>query len=140
MSVTITIQHNVDYCTDNDLVESYTEDCLCRSKDTACPLCRGTGTEVVNLYPYELNLSNANHQTLWNSLGLRHDWAGGITPDRLLQALQSWIGPELCVREDVHEDNHHSYGITLEQATRYQETLLAIAVEAKKRNEFVIWG
>jgi hypothetical protein len=153
MSITITIQNNREYCHENTLVKHVTEACSCTEgfegqrveADPACPYCRGHGTTSEKRYPYELNIAQGNFASLWRSLGLvlREDLWGHIDGRTLLRVLavpvERLTRPESQDQEDTGGTIIDS-GISRFQAQRYIDLLKALADEASRREEFVVWG
>jgi hypothetical protein len=90
-------------------------------------------------YPFEMNVSNANHSMLWNALGLEWDYCGGIHPVVLLKALDA-VNPALMERSVRVDGNHYFCGVDAAQVDSYVTRLRAIALEAAKREEEVCWG
>jgi hypothetical protein len=149
MSVTITITGNRAFCEARNMVdESERFECdLCDGSAPDCPECKGKGYVSFPIYPYELNISNGNFCTLWNSLALsvsNDNLCGSIDPPSLTLALLSG-NPELAVRQGGRSSGRGratliEFGISDDQAKRYHVRLAEIAAEAMKRGEFVTWG
>ena len=141
MSVTITINNNIQYCNENNL---FTPDSIECCNDKECPSCKGKGTYTFNQYPFELNVSNTNFDVLWSALNLHSEPDGEMYPQRLKIALKSF-DPALLVRDTVKEKGHHQpsiihCGIDAERARYYYEKLMIIAEEAMKREELINWS
>ena len=141
MSVTIFPTNNIKFCKENNLIKIHVEDCLCADDiNPKCHYCQGTGKWTEEIYPFELNLANANFSTLWNSLGLEFDYCGEINSGELLNAVNS-LDSELLLRANfVDGENFYSFGIDKNQAARYIKKLHEICLEALKRGESVTWG
>lgn len=149
MSVTITIADNRQYCTANNLGRTVREEC-CTDHDVLCPCCHGHGfVEYVEL-PFELNLANGNFATLAAALGVFDDdngqveYCGAVDGRRLLTALRS-LDPALVLRAPAAEYDDGRLrvfhgGLTREQVARYIAELSAIAAEAERREQPIVWG
>ena len=152
MSITIMIENNEKYIDNNapELIETETYDCQCVdfSEDgkpvSTCYECKGKGIISFTHYPFELNVANANFSTLWNSLGLEHDYCGEIDPRVVLKAINRT--PVALIERQITEDNEEgkvhiiNCGIHTKQAQRYITALTEICEEAEKREEKVYWG
>ena len=148
MSVTITIENNRDHARENELVELEVYECQCLDlgPDPApdCPTCRGAGVCSVEHLPFELNLANGNFVTFFSALGLAVDHAGELDGRAVAAALASF-SPELAIRgaRDEKVDGGPrviTAGTTDRQVDRYVVELAAIAGEAERREEKVVWA
>ena len=145
MSITITIANNREHARQHGNVRTETFDCeMCERKSNDCPFCQGTGKVTFERLDHELNLANGNFSTLWNSLGLDVEPFGEIDGRTLANAVET-LDPSLAVRSpSVEYRNERPFvyggGIDHEQVNRYIGSLLAIAREAERREELVIWG
>ena len=90
-------------------------------------------------YPFEMNVSNANHSMLWNALGLEWDYCGSILPVQLLKALDR-VNPALMERSVRVDGNHYFCGVDAAQVESYVTRLRVIAMEAAKREEEIVWA
>lgn len=145
MSITITIVNNRQHARQYGTVRHESFDCdMCEGKSNDCPFCYGTGKVTFERLDHELNLANGNFSTLWNSLGLDVEPFGEIDGRTLANAVET-LDPSLAVRSpSVEYRNERPFvyggGIDHEQVNRYIGSLLAIAREAERREELVIWG
>lgn len=145
MSITITIANNRQHARQHGTVRHESFDCdMCEGKANDCPFCQGTGKVTFERLDHELNLANGNFSTLWNSLGLDVEPFGEIDGRTLARAVET-LDPSLAVRSpSVEYRNERPFvyggGIDREQVNRYIGSLLAIAREAERREELVIWG
>lgn len=143
MSVTIMPSGNIRFCDENGLVEKILDVCHCVDFDNRenvdCRYCNNTQVYTQEVYPFELNISNSNFSTLWNSLGLDFDYCGEVETDKVSSALNS-LDENLLLRANYVEDNFYSFGIDRAQAKRYIDTLKDIVEEATKRNVKICWG
>lgn len=151
MSVTITIASNIEYCTKNNLVTFEEYDCQHCSYYDATPECFECGGNAsghsgkvrFNIYPFEMNLANGNASTFLSALGIDFDYCGEMDARVIISALKSY-DPALCVRSAVDEQNPNearmiNCGISFEHAESYSQRLFAIAIEAEKREEKIVW-
>lgn len=142
MSFTISPTNNIEFCQKNNLVVISKEEC-CEWSD--CHFCQGTNEYEVKNYPFEMNLSNGNFSTLWNSLGLDFDYCGEISPEILRDALLNF-DEELLLRanhassDDEGNMNFYSFGVDIDRALCYIVRLKAIVCEAFLRKTTVSWG
>ncbi len=148
MSVTITIENNRDHAREAELVELEIYECQCLDlgDDPAvdCPACRGAGVCSVEHLPFELNLANGNFVTFFSALGLAADHAGELDGRVVAEALASFA-PELAIRgatDEKVDDGPRviTAGTTERQVDRYVVELAAIASEAERREERVVWS
>ena len=162
MSVTISVENNIRYCKENGLANVRTEPCLCvedgREVNQNCHYCNGTGRWEETIYPFEMNLANANFGTLWSALGLARgdgeDYCGSIEPGLVADALAR-LDPMLLRRATRHylpgsekpadalfQGGYEAYdfGIGADQAEGYVRTLTAIVAEAQRRKALISWG
>jgi hypothetical protein len=139
MSIILTINNNAKFSRDAGTVEYSAVHCFCEGENKECFYCKGSGTFISEKYPFEINLTNANFSTIFNSLGVNFDYYGEIDPDTLLNAISRTF-PELIERETVKIGNSIYCGIFYDKACIYLDILKAIAEEAKNRKELVIWG
>lgn len=126
MSVTIFINNNNKYVRENcpELIEVETfED----------------GYTFERL-PFEINLANGNFFALWSALtnSFNVECCGSIDPNELLGLLNRFK-PKSIVTSTQVDGNYIQSGRSLEQVTRYYWNLRSIAIEAKNRNEIVVW-
>lgn len=135
MSVTFRIHHDKD----ESVVETF--DCQngpeCR--DPTCHDCKGKGTVTFKTSKWEMNVANGNASTILNSLGFDCEYHGAINANAMLKAIAS-TSPDRMVRATVIEGNLISCGVGVEHAQSYLDRLKAIATEAARREELVIWG
>jgi hypothetical protein len=153
MSVTVTIRNNQAYCTARGMVdESERFPCdHCESKEHPspdCHECNGKGYVSFPIFPFEMNISNGNFKTFWNSLALPlegNDLCGIIDPVTVALALNSG-DPALAVRQGGRSSGKSrqatliEFGISTDQAERYHIRLAEIAKEALKRGEFITFS
>lgn len=156
MTITVSIANNLEYCRQNNLIQIRSEPCLCADNPTpGCHYCTMTsdptpGVWVEEIYPFELNMANANFSTLWNSLGLDFDYCGQIDARIVLRALES-MDSDLPLRAAVHDTGVDEDGrrvgpeiikcaIGRLQVVRYVIELSKICEEAERREELVCWG
>lgn len=145
MSVTITISNNRQHSLENKTIEYVEYECQRCSfygikKD--CHECGGNGKVRFEMLPFEMNLANANFSMLWNSLALPFDWSGSIDPKLVLPVIAS-TPTELLQREtQVTKGNCVviSFGVDHDQAESYLTRLKAIAEEADRRKQPIVWG
>jgi hypothetical protein len=145
MSVTISIQNNIEHCTRNNTVKYEDYECLsCGGLPGGCDACGGKGTEKYPVYPHELNLANGNFARLWQSIGLEPEPYGHMSADELIAALRNWNLSQHERKEEVIREPGRATiimcGLTPDQAFRHVTTLLEIAIEAQRRGEIVYWG
>jgi len=152
MSITITIENNRAYVLRNahSAIRLTTHTCPCvdfseNGKATPdCPDCHGTGAVTFESYPFELNLANANFRTLFNALGLPDEDYGELDSRIISRAVRKTPAAlyQRARREETGERGCHliDLGIRSDQAKRYQDALLALALEAERREEKIIWG
>lgn len=143
MAVTITIRNNDQFCVNHKLVRYDAYDCGC-DRNPRCPDCGGAGEIRFPVYPFSLNVANGNFATLWSALGFDADVDCGSMDGRALAAALRNLDPALLIRADRASetpDGPRVYwaGIVGAQADRYIEILSAIADEAQRREELVIW-
>ena len=142
MSVTVSPTNNIEFCQKNNLITICKEEC-CEWSD--CHFCHGTNEYETKIYPFEMNLSNGNFSTLWNSLGLDFDYCGEISPEELRDSLLNF-DEELLLRANHVEANENgdahfiSFGIDRERAIGYNKRLKAIVAEAFLRKTTISWG
>lgn len=147
VSITIFPVGNFEFCETNNLVEIIKEDCLC-SPTTAreCHYCNGAGIYSSKNYPCEMNISNGNFATLWNALGLEHDYCGEICPKKIIEVLKTF-DEKLLLRANyvLSNDNEccpifYSFGIDNDRAMSYINRLKDIAMHAISRGVLICWG
>ena len=146
MSVTITIKNNRKYCQEKLMVVKTQLPCQCAgyengmrtTGDENCEECKGEGFTMMDVYPFELNLANANFETLWRVLGLDQT-APMLDPRRILKALKKTSLSKI-IKGGVRDGNTIYCGISPEQAARYKVKLTELCEEASRREEKVIWG
>jgi len=152
MSITFAIDNGSDYIRNNkpEMIEVERYDCQCvdfsenGKAEPDCRECKGSGEVKFDIFPFEMNVANGNAQTVMNSLGLDFDYCGEINPHRLLKAIQR-TPVELACRQGSTDKGDRGctiirMGIDIKQANSYLTRLTAIAEEACKREEQVIWG
>jgi hypothetical protein len=145
MSITI---HVID---DTDLSVQDEFACICGGKNKACRCCHGSGKDCFVGSKYDLNLSEQNFNTLWNSLGIDPD-SLMIDPDVLLAAISSFdparayrknqIINKYAAGENSTElsGNWINIGFPIESIIRRQHQLKAMALHAKKLGKRIVWG
>lgn len=153
MSVTITIANNNDHTRAAGTM-TYTEyDCQRCEFDGANPNCvecapyGGKGKVRFENLPFEMNVANGNFSLLWNALALPFDWSGSIDARRILAVVPA-TDTALLMRDTREEGGSAEgggcrvihVGIDQERADSYLTRLRAIAEEAAKREERVVWG
>jgi hypothetical protein len=146
MSVIITIKGNREYCREKRSVTLTQIPCQCpgyenglrTAEKSACEHCGGQGYIEQEIFPYELNIANANFETLWSVLNL-DPAAALLNPYRILKALRKTT-LSLMVRGGVKQGNTSYCGISPEQASRYKVKLTELCEEASRREENIIWG
>lgn len=146
MSVTIFPVGNFEFCETNNLVEITREDCLCdETNKSSCRYCHGKGYWEEKIYPCEMNISNGNFKTLWNALGLEHDYCGEICPKKILEVLKTFddnllLRANYVSSNDDGDCNFVSFGIDKDRAMSYTSRLKHIAIHAISRGVLVNWG
>ena len=112
-----------------------------------CPECCGAGVIQEATLPWVLNLANANFTRLWSALGFYPAAFGSIDGRALWAALEVLAAQYLTRAEFVTCFGHmptrsrpRRCGIESTQATRYVFELAAIAAEAERREQPVVWG
>ena len=131
---------NIRFCEENDLVDEIREECMCvEFGDEECGYCENTRVNIIRVYPFDMNMANANFSTFWNALGLEFDYCGEIEVDEVIRAL-SFLDEKLLLRANYVDGNFYSFGIDKVQAQRYINSLREIAGEAKRRNVKICWG
>ena len=146
MSVTITIKNNRARCQENGMAVKTQVPCKCigyenglrSTGDADCKKCGGDGFYPMDVYPFELNMSAANFETLWRVLGLDQS-AAMIDPRRLLKALKK-TSLSTIIKGGAKDGNTIYRGVSPEQATRFKVKLTEIINEASRREENIIWG
>jgi len=122
MSVTITIDKNMEYCH--------------RKKWEKKGECGET------IRPFEFNVTNGTFCNLWKCLGFEMDeqtaWPGEVDGRVLQQCLFSFK-PHSIVREAKQNETVWQGPLSFKQASRYRILLRVIAQEAEKREEKVVW-
>lgn len=144
MSVTITIANNRQFSRNAGTVRFDSFECDACERGQDCHYCNGTGFVKFERLDHELNMANGNFSTLWNSLGLDVEWCGQIDGRTLAKLVES-LDKSLAVRSPSVEYRNErpkvcGGGIDLSQVDRYVSTLLAIAREAERREELVVWS
>jgi len=108
-------------------------DCICvcpmSGPKSDCPDCAGKGKISVVGSEFEINLANANFCAIWRALGLDFDYSGSVHPERLLAAIQS-----------ADPGTINCCGTTIQYVKERFHQIKMIAVEAKLRNQMVVWG
>ena len=146
MSVTIEIENGREWAKQHNFVERVEEPCgdMCSKLDD-CVFCSGTGIYVEEIYPFEMNLSNANFFRFMRGLGFKEpEYAGELDGRVLIKRLQGLM-PEKVVRKSVKETGVN--GATLitgalseDLVALFVQRLSSICEEAQRREELVIWG
>lgn len=145
MSVTISIRGNQHYCRKNGLDREESVPCGC-GPATDCPDCGGNGRITFLTYPFELNVTNTNFAAVWTVLGFVADWAGSLDGRTLATRLATVDAATIAAsREQEIADGPDgprivNYGIRPIQAACYLDALRAIAAEAERREEPVVWA
>ena len=145
MSITISPVGNFEHCEKLDLVKINREDCLCYGEHREnCHYCNGSGFFEEKIYPYELNISNGNFETLWNALGLEFAYCGEICPHILLEAVAN-ADVQLIIRAnyvDASENGatFYSFGIDAGRAESYLNRLSQIIIQAIARKVKIQWA
>ena len=126
--------------TDQSMVETY--DCQngpeCR--DPKCHDCKGVGTVTFKTSRWVMNVANGNASLILNSLGFdATECCGIINANALLKAIAS-CPEERMVRATTQHRNVIECGTDIEHAQSYLDRLKAIATEAARREEVVLWG
>jgi len=152
MTVTISINHGIQWAEENNKVEIREGECgflgaICHD---GCPYCKGTSMYSEKVYPFELNVANGNWSTFANALGLvdsdsmYEGWADG----RVIIGLIKRFCPELSIRGERGERDEQNEGeariidcgLSAAQVSRYAIVLAEIASEAERREEKVCWS
>jgi hypothetical protein len=152
MSVTISIHNNILYCRAQGYVKVVHDPCQCvvyndDAKALAhCSICHGTGVVEREEYPYDLNLSNHNFTTLWSAMGLTPGeyLAGDIDSRHVLAAVRRF-SPERAIRKGGEHITICGLtgidcGLTQEQIEIRIMRIHAIAMEAARREEYIVWS
>lgn len=150
MSVTITIANNRKHTIDNGAMQYDEYDCQRCEFDGKNPECReckpygGNGKVRFERLPFEMNVANGNFAMLWNALALPFDYCGSIDARQVLPVVNATT-PELLIRatDDSGSDGGVRVircGVGYEQAESYLTRLKAIAEEAARREEPIVWG
>jgi hypothetical protein len=150
MSVTVTLEHNHAWCRNHapGKVVKRSLICDCGGSETpgvasGCVLCYGSRRLEFEVFPWEINLANANFRTLWSALGFDADEDGSLPAYSVLNALAS-TSEELCCRagEDLSVPGQCRtvvFGLSLQQAQRYWVAVREIAEEGLRRGVRVVW-
>ena len=149
MTVTISINHGIQWAEANSKVEIREGECgflgaVCHD---GCPYCKGTSMYSEKVYPFELNVANGNWSTFANALGLvdSDSTYDGMVDGRVILGLIRRFCPELSIRGEREEQNeggpHVIYcGLSAAQVSRYAIEIAKIASEAERREEKVCWS
>jgi hypothetical protein len=146
MTISIFPVGNFEFCETNNLVEIIKEDCLCSPATVKdCHYCNGAGIYSIKKYPCEMNISNGNFATLWNALGLEHDYCGQICPKKIIEVLKTFddnllLRANYVSSNDDGDCNFVSFGIDKDRAMSYTSRLKDIAMHAISRGVLVCWG
>jgi hypothetical protein len=125
MSVTFAPNNNVRYCTERNLATFDEFEC--------------------EVYPFELNITNDNAKNLAEVLGLElegeYGTVGQIHPRAILKAIEAlptaMLGEMVRVAADPMDGGA---GTEVHHLQHYLRTLKAVAIEAERREEPVVWA
>jgi hypothetical protein len=114
----------------------------CGEHDKDCPICKGSGLELMN--ELEMNVSNGNFYHIASCLGLTVDQDNykPFYPLQILNGAKRYI-PGLGVRAEVQEGNVIMCGVDEGYMTRRISKLVEIAqayIDAGKGDEPIHWG
>ena len=129
LSVTITIENNIDYINDKapHLIEYEEFD-----------------DDLISLYPFEFSITISRFKTIFCGLGVDIDLKsdiipnGSIDPKTLLKLLDRVV-PELCLRSGRIRKGKEESPITEDFLIVFEVNMYEIAEEAIARGERVIW-
>ena len=95
----------------------------------------------MKIYPFELNVANGNAGLIFKMLGMGMDWCGEADAADILRRVRAAV-PQTREQTTVRGGGITiiNCGVSDSQSLRYLNELEAIAEEAVRRKEKIVWG